>query len=87
MITSIEPGYYETNEFGIRIENLYVVRACPANVLNDSTSNNRNNSNNNVTYCYFEPLTLVPIKRNLILMELLNMDEINWLNNYHQMVK
>ena len=81
MITSIEPGYYEPNEFGIRIENLYVIRACPATINTNNT-----NTNNTTTYCYFEPLTLVPIKRNLILMELLTKDEITWLNNYHQLV-
>ncbi len=26
MITSIEPGYYKENSFGIRIENLYYVK-------------------------------------------------------------
>lgn len=28
MITSIEPGYYKENAFGIRIENLYMVKPC-----------------------------------------------------------
>ena len=27
MITSIEPGYYKENAFGIRIENLYAVKS------------------------------------------------------------
>ena len=28
MVTSIEPGYYKENEFGIRIENLYYTKEC-----------------------------------------------------------
>ena len=28
MITSIEPGYYKENAFGIRIENLYAIKQC-----------------------------------------------------------
>ena len=34
----------------------------------------------------FENLTLVPIDKNLIIKELMSMDEIKWLNNYHQTV-
>jgi len=68
-ITSIEPGYYLENAYGIRIENL--VYTTPAHKKG---------------YLRFEPLTLCPIDLNLILPELLNKAEKDWLNAYHQRV-
>lgn len=37
-------------------------------------------------FLHFETLTLYPFDRNLIDVSLLSSEEINWLNNYHQMV-
>lgn len=70
MIISNEPGYYKTGAYGIRIENLVVVKETtnPNNVL-----------------C-FETLTLAPIDRNLIEESLLTKDEADWLNDYHKNV-
>ena len=68
MVLSNEPGYYEKDKFGIRIENLII--------LNKSIKKNLK----------FENLTLVPIDKNLIIKELMSMDEIKWLNNYHKTV-
>lgn len=68
MVLSNEPGYYEKDKFGIRIENLII--------LNKSSKKNLK----------FENLTLVPIDKNLIIKELMSMDEIKWLNNYHKTV-
>ena len=67
MILSNEPGYYEKNKFGIRIENLIYV--------------NKKKKKN-----FFENLTMVPIEKDLIDQSLLNRNEINWLNEYHQKV-
>ncbi|MBQ8676972.1 MAG: aminopeptidase P family protein [Alphaproteobacteria bacterium] len=72
MICSIEPGYYQAGAFGIRIENLAVVRqAFPER--DDSP-------------LYFDTLTLVPYERKLIAPILLDKDEITWVNDYHQKV-
>ena len=68
MVLSNEPGYYEKDKFGIRIENLII--------LNKSSKKNLK----------FENLTLVPIDKSLIIKELMSMDEIKWLNNYHKTV-
>ncbi|MBQ8437090.1 MAG: M24 family metallopeptidase, partial [Alphaproteobacteria bacterium] len=73
MITSIEPGYYKENHYGIRIENL-------AQVVRIS------NDNFEQPTLGFEPLTLVPLDKNLINKHLLTQDELMWLNNYHQTV-
>ncbi|PWY99693.1 putative aminopeptidase P, cytoplasmic [Testicularia cyperi] len=75
MVVSNEPGYYEDGKFGIRIENLVIVR--PA-----STPNNFGNKG----YLTFEHLTMCPIQVSLIDPSLLNADEKSWINNYHDEV-
>lgn len=75
MVVSNEPGYYKANEFGIRIENLVVVRRCEA--LADAER----------PTLEFETLTLAPIDLNLVERSLLTAAEIDWLNAYHQRVR
>ena len=72
MITSIEPGYYQADAYGIRIENLNLIE----NTL----------AANNQTMLKFTPLTLVPIDKRLINKYLLTAQEITWLNDYHRLV-
>jgi Xaa-Pro aminopeptidase len=68
MILSNEPGYYVEDEFGIRIENLVIVRdAAPTRT----------------PMMCFETLTWVPIDRRLIDTGTLSADERAWLNAYH----
>ncbi|WP_336276540.1 aminopeptidase P family protein [Bartonella sp. CB178] len=71
MIVSNEPGYYREGAFGIRIENLMIVR--PAQKINDG----------DVEMLSFETLTNCPIDRRLILPELLTLEEREWINEYH----
>ena len=76
MILSNEPGYYKTGEYGIRIENLVVVREvaeAPEGAERDMLE--------------FETLTLAPIDRNLIEVSMLTEDECGWLNRYHARVR
>jgi Xaa-Pro aminopeptidase len=73
MVVSIEPGYYKTGGFGIRIENLAVVTSAAENQGRRMLA--------------FEPLTLVPIDRAMIALELLNEDEKAWLDAYHGRVR
>lgn len=72
MVTSIEPGYYEADKYGIRLENLYEVCPCSQQGCQHMLC--------------FEPLTLVPFDTRLILRELLTPAERSWLNDYHQNV-
>ena len=69
MIVSNEPGFYKEGKFGIRIENLILVK--------DSELKTDN------PFLEFETLTFVPIDRRLISMSLLNSYELKWINNYH----
>lgn len=72
MITSIEPGFYKENEYGIRLENL-------ARIIETSTEFTP-------SMLKFEPLTMVPFDKRLINKDLLNPKEVEWLNNYHKIV-
>ena len=77
MIISNEPGYYEAGGYGIRIENLIVVRPVPEEALETTTGK---------TFYEFETLTLAPIDRRLIDPALMTADEIRWLDAYHARV-
>ena len=74
MILSNEPGYYKTDAFGIRIENLELVVARDI----DGAEKPMNG---------FETLTLAPIDRRLVDVAQLSDDELRWLNDYHARVK
>ena len=77
MILSDEPGYYEDGSFGIRIESLVrVVRAQTRHTMPSKS-----------VFLTFEPVTVVPIQTKLILPDLMTRQEIDWLNNYHQLCR
>ncbi|WP_135081172.1 aminopeptidase P family protein [Terasakiella sp. SH-1] len=71
MVISNEPGYYKAGEYGIRLENLICVH--------ESEKGERE-------MFEFHPLTLCPFDRNGIEVTLLNEQELDWLNTYHQQV-
>jgi Xaa-Pro aminopeptidase len=75
MICSNEPGFYKTGAYGIRIENLVVVRAAQAIEGGERAMMG------------FETLTLAPIDLNLVEPGLLSQDERDWLNAYHARVR
>ncbi|NPU65959.1 aminopeptidase P family protein [Bradyrhizobium sp. 83012] len=74
MILSNEPGYYKTDAFGIRIENLELV------VAKDIAGAEKPMNG-------FEALTLAPIDRRLIDVNMLTADERAWLDAYHARVR
>ena len=74
MILSIEPGYYREGAFGIRLENLAVVR--PAEPV----------AGGDREMLGFEVLTLAPIDRRLIDAGLLDASERAWIDAYHARV-
>ena len=75
MIVSNEPGYYKADAYGIRIENLVVVRRCE-----ELTDPER-------PTLEFETLTLAPIDLALVETALMSPSEIDWLNRYHERVR
>jgi Xaa-Pro aminopeptidase len=74
MILSNEPGYYKTDGFGIRIENLELVV--------EKTIPGAEKPCNG-----FATLTLAPIDRRLIDVAMLSRKELAWLNDYHARVR
>ncbi|HRO12630.1 aminopeptidase P family protein [Amaricoccus sp.] len=74
MMLSIEPGHYREGAFGIRLENLALVRP-PAAVRGGDRP-----------MLGFEVLTLAPIDRRLIDLRLLDAGERAWLDAYHARV-
>ncbi len=75
MIISNEPGFYREGQWGIRIENLVLVRPAEALV------------GGNVPVHSFETLSLAPIDRRLIDTNLLTREELVWLDAYHARVE
>ncbi len=74
MIVSNEPGYYREGAFGIRIENLLLVRE------------RETIQGGEIPMLSFETLTLAPYDRRLVDTALLTAEELNWLDAYHARV-
>ncbi|WP_374762957.1 aminopeptidase P family protein [Yunchengibacter salinarum] len=73
MILSNEPGYYQQGAYGIRIENLVLVVPVETGGERDMLG--------------FETLTLAPLDRSLIDVDLLDSHEIAWVDAYHRRVR
>ena len=72
MVMSNEPAFYRLGEYGLRTENMMVC-------VKDETTEFGD-------FLRFDTLTLCPIDAKAIEKSLLNPEEIEWLNNYHQWV-
>ena len=70
MTVTDEPGIYLEGRFGVRTENVLVIKGVE----------------DNSQFLCFETLTLCPIDTTPVIPELLTREEINWLNQYHAMV-
>jgi Xaa-Pro aminopeptidase len=82
MVVSNEPGYYEDGNFGIRIENLLEI-AYVKPEQNDSTNVE---DTTDKKFLKFEKLTLIPIQKNLINVDLMTDAELDWLDSYHALI-
>jgi len=72
MTVSNEPGYYADGSFGIRIENIVLVRKA-------DTPNNFGDKG----FLGFEHVTMCPIQTKLIDKTVFTAEEVRWLNDYH----
>lgn len=72
MTVTDEPGVYLEGRFGVRTENTLLI--VPA----EETESGK--------FLQFEPLTLCPIDMRPIIREMLNDEEKEWLNQYHETV-
>lgn len=74
-VISNEPGYYEDGNFGIRIENIIMVKEIETK-----------HKFGDKPYLGFEHVTMVPMCRKLIDVGMLERRELDWLNAYHSEV-
>ena len=72
MTVTDEPGVYLEGRFGVRIENTLLVAPYMETEFGK--------------FLQFEPLTLCPIDKTPIVLEMMTPEEIEWLNAYHQHV-
>ncbi len=72
MVISNEPGVYFEGRFGIRIENILIVLADATTEFGE--------------FLRFETVSLSPIDLDLVDPAMLEPEEIDWLNAYHQQV-
>ncbi|XP_052277353.1 xaa-Pro aminopeptidase 1-like isoform X8 [Dreissena polymorpha] len=73
---SDEPGYYEAGQFGMRLENIVMVK--------NATTKYRFPG---AEFLTFEHVTLVPYAHNLIDYDLLSEKQINYLNAYNNLIR
>ncbi|HSA34086.1 MAG TPA: aminopeptidase P family protein [bacterium] len=73
MILSNEPGYYREGAYGIRTENLVLVKSV--------------GENEGANWLGFETITLCPIDLDLVDPAILSPGERQWLNDYHRTVR
>ncbi len=76
MIVSNEPGYYEADWGGVRLENLYVV----------ATDDEMPDHPDGKRWLRLDPLTLIPFDTSLIDWGQMSEPEKAWLGGYHQEV-
>jgi Xaa-Pro aminopeptidase len=74
MLLSNEPGYYKVGAYGIRIENVVLVTA-PKKIGKGERP-----------MMEFDTITLAPIDRHLVAIDMLDQSERDWLDSYHRRV-
>ena len=82
MTITDEPGIYLTGRFGVRIENTMLIVPHSEEGFFPLESNEAERRR----YLQLEPLTLCPIDKRPIDLDMLTGDERQYLNDYHQMV-
>ncbi|MGM0378497.1 MAG: aminopeptidase P family protein [Bacillota bacterium] len=72
MVLSNEPGLYRKDEYGIRLENLVIIKKSKETEFGQ--------------FMKFKDLTLCPFDLNAIDTDLLDESDIDWINKYHNRV-
>lgn len=73
MVVTDEPGLYLSGRFGVRIENMLLVKSYMSTEFGE--------------FLQFETLTLCPIDKEPIMVEMLSEEEKKWLDDYHLTVR
>lgn len=72
---SIEPGYYEAGQFGIRIESIYLVK---------EASPRHQGVTDGGKWLRFERITQIPIDTRLVDWKLMSREEAKWLKEHNR---
>ncbi|KAJ6814595.1 putative Xaa-Pro aminopeptidase P [Iris pallida] len=72
MTVTDEPGYYEDGNFGIRLENVLIVKEAETKFNFGAKG-----------YLSFEHITWAPYQKKLMNLSLMTRDEIEWVDSYH----
>lgn len=87
MIVSNEPGYYKVGDFGIRIENLVLVKHSQRNkevsAMETEGRVNGKSEGKGTMFCELETISLVPLQKKLIDPALLTKASKEWVDQYH----
>ncbi|XP_060067951.1 xaa-Pro aminopeptidase ApepP-like [Ylistrum balloti] len=75
MFFTVEPGFYEMNNVGVRMENVMYI-----------TSANLKQLSSRCKFLRFETITLVPYEPHLINYNMLSQTHLDWLNEYNSRV-
>lgn len=101
MMSSVEPGYYKQDDFGIRIEDIVVVKNILSQqhvdngkkssgvnlTMTEQQQNKRQDNTIQTKFLGFEPMSLVPYEPKLIKFHLLSEQQKSWLNQYNRQVR
>jgi len=85
MVISNEPGYYEDGNYGIRIENLLEISYVNPE-HNKAKEEDAEEASTEKKFLKFSKLTMIPIQKNLINLDMMSHEELDWLDEYHQEV-
>lgn len=83
MVVSNEPGYYKDGNFGIRIENLLEIKYVKEEYNHED---GKEVDPSEKKFLKFDRLTLIPIQKNLINVNLMTEQELDWVDAYHEEV-
>jgi Xaa-Pro aminopeptidase len=86
MVISNEPGYYEDGKYGIRIENLMEVQYVKAEDNVEKPEDDDAPNSTEKKFLKFKKLTMIPMQKNLVDLELMADTELDWLDAYHEQV-
>ncbi|KAL7539370.1 hypothetical protein ACHAWF_006392 [Thalassiosira exigua] len=95
MVTSNEPGFYDDGNFGIRIENLLeIVDVNPSSAEEEKDGDGaigegppaKKQKTDAKKFLKFAKLTMIPIQKNLINLDIMTDAELDWLDAYHEEV-
>jgi len=84
MIVSNEPGYYEDGNFGIRIENLLEMQYVDPKYNEEPKDGEE--APTKKKFLKFAKLTMIPIQKNMMKVELMTKEELDWVDAYHEEV-